>query len=144
MGFAAVQRIVGFLIAASSLMMLPPVLVSLWYHDGTVSLFLMCAAILLTLGGAITDPNGDPLFYRIVATTHGTATLTTDGQSARFVPTPGHSGIATLSVVADDGFSNRIVSKLRRRICVNRLALPVAILAVCPFVVLLLAFPEPD
>ena len=56
MGFAAVQRIVGFLIAASSLMMLPPVLVSLWYRDGTVPLFLACAAILLTLGVAIWFP----------------------------------------------------------------------------------------
>ncbi len=30
--------------------------------------------------------------------------------------------------IADDGFSNRIVSQIRRRIWVNRLALPVAIL----------------
>ncbi len=30
--------------------------------------------------------------------------------------------------IADDGFSDRIVSKLRRRIWVNRLALPVAVL----------------
>ena len=30
--------------------------------------------------------------------------------------------------VADEGFSSRIVSKLRRRIWVNRLALPIAIL----------------
>ena len=56
MGFAAVQRIVGFLIAASSLMMLPPVLVSLFYHDGTVGLFLLCAALLLVFGGLIWYP----------------------------------------------------------------------------------------
>jgi len=35
--------------------------------------------------------------------------------------------------VADDGFSNRIVSKLRRRIWINRLALPVAILVGAAF-----------
>ena len=50
MGFSAVQRVVGFLIAGSSLMMLPPVLVSLWYKDGTATLFLLCAAILLATG----------------------------------------------------------------------------------------------
>jgi trk system potassium uptake protein TrkH len=50
MGFAAVQRIVGFLIAASSLMMLPPVLVSFWYDDGTAGLFMISAAILLLTG----------------------------------------------------------------------------------------------
>jgi trk system potassium uptake protein TrkH len=56
MGFSAVQRVVGFLIAGSSLMMLPPVLVSLWYRDGTVTLFLSSAAILLTLGLLIYFP----------------------------------------------------------------------------------------
>jgi trk system potassium uptake protein TrkH len=56
MGFAAVQRVVGFLIAGSSLMMLPPVLVSLWYHDGTATLFLASAAILLALGLLIYFP----------------------------------------------------------------------------------------
>ena len=50
MGFAAVQRIVGLLIAASSLMMLPPVLVSFWYDDGTAGLFMISAAILLLTG----------------------------------------------------------------------------------------------
>lgn len=47
MGFAVVQRIVGFLIAGSSLMMLPPAGVSLLYHDGTVTVFLVSAATLL-------------------------------------------------------------------------------------------------
>jgi len=50
MGFPAVQRVVGFLIAGSSLMMLPPVLVSLWYRDGTANLFLISAALLLAIG----------------------------------------------------------------------------------------------
>jgi len=35
--------------------------------------------------------------------------------------------------IADDNFSSRIVSKLRRRIWVNRLALPVAILVGAAF-----------
>jgi trk system potassium uptake protein TrkH len=56
MGFSAVQKVIGFLVAGSSLMMLPPVLVSLWYQDGTVTLFLVSAAILLTLGMLIYFP----------------------------------------------------------------------------------------
>jgi trk system potassium uptake protein TrkH len=56
MGFSAVQRVVGFLIAGSSLMMLPPVLVSLWYEDGTATLFLISAAILLAAGLLIYYP----------------------------------------------------------------------------------------
>ena len=56
MGFSAVQRIVGFLIAASSLMMLPPVLVSAWYQDGTAGVFLACAGILLAAGLLIYFP----------------------------------------------------------------------------------------
>ena len=56
MGLAAVQRVVGFLIAGSSVMMLPPVLVSMWYEDGTVTLFLLSAVILLIVGGLIFLP----------------------------------------------------------------------------------------
>ena len=50
MGLPAVQRVIGFLIAISSLMMLPPALVSLWYEDGSVTLFLVSAAMLLLIG----------------------------------------------------------------------------------------------
>ncbi len=56
MGLSAVQRVIGFLIAGSSLMMLPPVLVSLFYSDGTAGLFLTSAAILLSLGLLIYFP----------------------------------------------------------------------------------------
>jgi len=56
MGFSAVQRVIGFLIAGSSLMMLPPVLVSLFYEDGTATLFLGSASLLLTLGLMIYFP----------------------------------------------------------------------------------------
>ena len=60
----AVQKVVGFLIAGSSLMMLPPVLVSYWYNDGTAWLFLLSAGILLLSGLLITI--GDVITYRIV------------------------------------------------------------------------------
>ncbi len=50
MRYASIQRVVGFLIAIASLMMLPPAAVSWWYHDGTAVLFLISAAILLSIG----------------------------------------------------------------------------------------------
>jgi trk system potassium uptake protein TrkH len=53
---ATVQRILGFLIAAASLMMIPPALVSWWYSDGTAELFLISAVILLAVGLAIFLP----------------------------------------------------------------------------------------
>jgi len=56
MDYSAVQRVVGFLIAGSSLMMLPPALVSLWYEDGTATLFFISAAILLAAGLLIYFP----------------------------------------------------------------------------------------
>jgi trk system potassium uptake protein TrkH len=56
MGFSAVQRVIGFLIAGSCLMMLPPILVSFFYSDGTAGMFAISAAILLTLGLLIFFP----------------------------------------------------------------------------------------
>jgi trk system potassium uptake protein TrkH len=53
---STVQKIVGFLIAGSSLMMLPPVLVSWWYQDGTANIFLISAVILFLTGMAIFLP----------------------------------------------------------------------------------------
>ncbi len=53
---AAVQRILGFLIAGASLMMLPPALVSWWYQDGTANLFLASAVILFVTGMVIFLP----------------------------------------------------------------------------------------
>lgn len=53
---ATVQRIIGFLIAGASLMMLPPVAVSWWYKDGTANLFLGSAVILFLIGMAIFLP----------------------------------------------------------------------------------------
>jgi trk system potassium uptake protein TrkH len=50
MRYASIQRVVGFLIALSSLMMLPPMAVSWWYHDGTAALFFISAIILLSIG----------------------------------------------------------------------------------------------
>ncbi len=56
MRYAATQRVVGFLIALSSLMMLPPMLVSWIYRDGTAILFVISAAIQVFIGLAIYLP----------------------------------------------------------------------------------------
>ena len=53
---ATVQKIIGFLIAGASLMMFPPALVSWLYQDGTASIFLTSAVILLITGMAIYLP----------------------------------------------------------------------------------------
>ncbi len=51
-----VQKIVGLLIAGASPMMFPPALVSWWYQDGTISIFLISAVILFIIGMAIFLP----------------------------------------------------------------------------------------
>ena len=53
---ATVQRILGFLIASASLMMIPPALVSLLYKDGTANLFMLSAVILFLVGMAVFLP----------------------------------------------------------------------------------------
>jgi trk system potassium uptake protein TrkH len=53
---ATIQRVVGFLIAGASLMMFPPALVSWWYNDGTMNLFLTSAVIVFLLGMVIFLP----------------------------------------------------------------------------------------
>ena len=59
-----------------------------------------------------TDPEDDPLFYRIVSATNGTATLSPDGTAVRFTPNAGHTGPASIGIVADDGFSRSEVATI--------------------------------
>ena len=54
---ATVLRILGFLIAGASLMMLPPAVVSWWYQDGTANLFLVSAVTLFFIGMVILRPD---------------------------------------------------------------------------------------
>ncbi len=56
MKFAAIQRVIGALVAWSSLMMLPPAIVSWIYGDPGANLFLLAAAILLVIGGLVWWP----------------------------------------------------------------------------------------
>jgi hypothetical protein len=59
----------------------------------------------LNLSPIISDPEGDPTFYRIIGATNGTAQLSSDGQGVIFTPTAGFVGQASFSIVADDGYS---------------------------------------
>ncbi|MDM9385690.1 PKD domain-containing protein [Chlorogloeopsis sp. ULAP01] len=52
-----------------------------------------------------TDPEGDPIFYRLVNPVNGTVAFSPDGRSARFLPIAGYSGTASFELIADDGFS---------------------------------------
>jgi len=54
--FASIQRVVGALVAWSSLMMLPPAVVGWLYGDDTTELFLISAAVLAVTGAAIYFP----------------------------------------------------------------------------------------
>ncbi|MFN6132307.1 MAG: Ig-like domain-containing protein [Synechococcaceae cyanobacterium] len=51
------------------------------------------------------DQEGDPLFWRVVSASHGSARLGDDGQTLLFSPEAGYSGNATIVVQADDGFN---------------------------------------
>ena len=50
MRFGNIQRVIGVIIASSSLAMLPPILVSLYYGDGAYTLFLDSAGIFIAVG----------------------------------------------------------------------------------------------
>ncbi len=50
-----------------------------------------------------TDPQGDPLFFRIIGSSGGVATLNPDGHTVTFVPAAGFTGAASFQYLADDG-----------------------------------------
>ncbi|MBK7952691.1 MAG: hypothetical protein IPK02_01265 [Candidatus Accumulibacter sp.] len=51
------------------------------------------------------DPEGDPVFWRILDTTHGNARLGADGQTLFFAPETGYAGAASITLQADDGYT---------------------------------------
>ena len=58
------------------------------------------------LAQVATDPDGDPIYYRVAGVTNGQVVLTSDGQFAIFTPAPGFAGEASFEFVADDGFNS--------------------------------------
>ncbi|RPI38658.1 MAG: hypothetical protein EHM59_22915, partial [Betaproteobacteria bacterium] len=61
--------------------------------------------VFVELTSIATDPNGDAVFYRILSTQHGSATLTADARYVMFTPQPGYTGTASFALQADDGFN---------------------------------------
>ena len=56
------------------------------------------------LASMASDPEDDPVYFRIVASEHGVASLAADGHTVTFTPSAGYSGPANFQVVADDGW----------------------------------------
>ncbi len=60
-------------------------------------------AVTINLSQYASDPQGNPLYFKIVGAQNGTATLGIDGQTATFLPAPGYTGPAQFQFLADDG-----------------------------------------
>ena len=60
---------------------------------------------MIDLSTVATDPNGDRVTFRIVSADHATVKLSPDGSDLLFTPEPGFSGVASFTIIADDGYS---------------------------------------
>jgi hypothetical protein len=58
-----------------------------------------------SLASISADQEGDPIFWRVLSASHGSARLAGDGQMLLFSPEAGYSGNAAIVVQADDGFN---------------------------------------
>jgi hypothetical protein len=57
------------------------------------------------LDALISDPENDPVVVGLVSATNGTARIGGDGQTLYFMPDPGFVGTGTVTLFADDGYS---------------------------------------
>jgi YD repeat-containing protein len=62
-------------------------------------------AVQFDLAPQATDPQGEPIFFRLVGADDGTATVNPDGHTVTFVPGAGFAGTADFRFVADDGLA---------------------------------------
>jgi YD repeat-containing protein len=62
-------------------------------------------AVKVQLNEIASDPDGDSVYFRVTSTSNGVATLSPDGRVLTFTPAPGFAGVASVGVVADDGFN---------------------------------------
>lgn len=73
---------------------------------GTAALFTHVELeVSAPLDSVVTDIEGDPISFRILGTTNGTARVGGDGRSIAFLPAEGFAGTATIQLAADDGFT---------------------------------------
>ncbi len=63
-------------------------------------------AVERSLGSILADPENDRLTLRIVEASHGTARITGDGRTLEFRPGKDFAGSATVTLLADDGYSS--------------------------------------
>ncbi len=61
--------------------------------------------VMVELASIAADPNGDSVFFRVLSSEHGTATLSADGRFVIFTPNTGYTGAASFVIQADDGFN---------------------------------------
>ncbi|MBV6627230.1 MAG: PKD domain-containing protein [Rivularia sp. (in: Bacteria)] len=52
-----------------------------------------------------TDPEGDPIYFRLADSSNGNVSFTPDGKFVRFTPEDGYFGDASFNLIADDGYS---------------------------------------
>lgn len=62
--------------------------------------------VVVPLASLATDPEDDPVFFRVINPANGSVQLRGDGTAVIFRPTPGFSGEAQFEVIADDGFAS--------------------------------------
>ncbi|MGB6300739.1 MAG: putative Ig domain-containing protein, partial [Rivularia sp. (in: cyanobacteria)] len=61
-----------------------------------------------------TDPEGDPIYFRLADSSNGIVSFTPDGKSVIFTPGDGYSGDeASFDLIADDGFSTAATVTIR-------------------------------
>ncbi|MDB5349719.1 MAG: repeat protein, partial [Planctomycetota bacterium] len=56
------------------------------------------------------DPDGDPIHFHVVDSTHGRATIGPGGTSVSFLPDSGYSGPAQFRYQADDGYGSSAIA----------------------------------
>ena len=60
----------------------------------------------MSLAGVAQDLEGDQVFWKVVGSSHGVASLQADGKTLVFKPETGYTGKATITLQADDGFTS--------------------------------------
>src|SRR5207244_526138 len=61
-------------------------------------------AVSIDLNNFATDPQSNPLYFRILSALHGNAALAPDGHTVNFTPELGYTGAASFQFIADDGY----------------------------------------
>ena len=70
-------------------------------------------SVIVDLSTVATDPDGDPVFFRVVGAENGSARISPDGRYLQFRPDAGYTGAGSLRLIADDGFNNSDEAQLQ-------------------------------